>query len=189
MCLKTHECQIVIYPWLTCGNLPRRFPPPGRYQPAAKRGEQSCSTHCQGHRANRRRSCPKRGYPAEGYSRRGGQTLVRIGEVANSTREQSSASNDIAVQVEQIAQMVESTCTSMAAAAQTAERLDRLARELNNAVGRFRYRCPRNRGNNPGTARSIPPHAEYGAATQFLIKAASVSGKYLKPASRSRATA
>ncbi|BCK87073.1 methyl-accepting chemotaxis protein 4 [Sideroxyarcus emersonii] len=68
-----------------------------------------------------------------------GETLVRIREVANATREQSSASNDIAIQVEQIAQMVESTSTSMAGTAQTADRLDRLAGELNNVVGRFRY--------------------------------------------------
>jgi methyl-accepting chemotaxis protein len=67
------------------------------------------------------------------------ETLGRIREVANSTREQSSASNDIAVQVEQIAQMVESTSTSMAGTAQSAERLDQLASELNNVVGRFHY--------------------------------------------------
>jgi len=66
-------------------------------------------------------------------------TLDRIREVANSTREQSSASNDIAVTVEQIAQMVESTSTSISGTAKSAERLDHLASELNNVVERFRY--------------------------------------------------
>lgn len=67
------------------------------------------------------------------------ETLVRIREVVNSTSEQSSASNDIAIQVEHITQMVESTSTSMAGTAQSAERLDHLAGELNKVVGRFLY--------------------------------------------------
>ncbi|MBI2308597.1 MAG: cache domain-containing protein [Rhodocyclales bacterium] len=66
------------------------------------------------------------------------QTLTRIREVADSTKEQSIASNSIAQQVEQIAQMVEETSAAMNATAGTASELESLAGELNRLVGRFR---------------------------------------------------
>ncbi|HEX5804363.1 MAG TPA: methyl-accepting chemotaxis protein [Azospira sp.] len=65
-------------------------------------------------------------------------TLAHIREVADSTKEQSVASNSIAQQVEQIAQMVEETSAAMNATAGTASELETLAGELNRLVGRFR---------------------------------------------------
>ncbi len=65
-------------------------------------------------------------------------TLEHIREVADSTREQSLASNNIAQRVEEIASMVEETSAAMQASAETAARLEQIARELNTLVGRFR---------------------------------------------------
>ncbi|EGV28606.1 methyl-accepting chemotaxis sensory transducer [Thiorhodococcus drewsii AZ1] len=64
--------------------------------------------------------------------------LARIREVADATREQSSASNNIAQKVEQIAQMVEETSASTRATAETAQELEELAGELRAMVARFR---------------------------------------------------
>jgi len=66
------------------------------------------------------------------------QTLERISEVANSTREQSSASTAIAQRVEQIAQMVEETSNTMRGTAEAARGLQSVATELKQIVGKFR---------------------------------------------------
>jgi len=66
------------------------------------------------------------------------QTLNRISEVANSTREQSSASTSIAQRVEQIAQMVEQTSQTMRSAAESARNLQGIANELQHIVQRFK---------------------------------------------------
>ena len=65
-------------------------------------------------------------------------TLEHIREVADSTREQSLASDSIAQKVEEIASMVEETSAAMQASAETAARLEQIAGELNTLVGRFR---------------------------------------------------
>ena len=65
-------------------------------------------------------------------------TLERIREVAESTREQSIASDSIAQKVEEIASMVEETSAAMQSSADTAHNLERIASELNTLVGRFR---------------------------------------------------
>ena len=65
-------------------------------------------------------------------------TLEHIREVADSTREQSLASDNIAQKVEEIASMVEETSAAMQASAETAARLEQIAGELNTLVGRFR---------------------------------------------------
>ena len=65
-------------------------------------------------------------------------TLEHIREVADSTREQSLASDNIAQKVEEIASMVEETSAAMQASAETAARLEQIASELNTLVGRFR---------------------------------------------------
>jgi methyl-accepting chemotaxis protein len=65
--------------------------------------------------------------------------LGRIREVADATKEQSSASTAIAQQVEQIAMMVEGTSTSMRSAVTAVESLERLAVDLRELIGRFRY--------------------------------------------------
>ena len=59
-------------------------------------------------------------------------------EVAESTKEQSVASDSIAQKVEEIATMVEETTAAMHATAQTAEDLERISGELNALVTRFR---------------------------------------------------
>lgn len=68
-----------------------------------------------------------------------GTTLARIRDVALATREQSSASNAIAQQVESIAQMVEETSVSMERTASSARELERIAEGLRGLVGRFRH--------------------------------------------------
>ncbi|ANQ83631.1 methyl-accepting chemotaxis protein [Azoarcus olearius] len=68
-----------------------------------------------------------------------GMTLSRIRDVALATREQSTASNAIAQQVESIAQMVEETSASMQQTASSARELERIAEALHAMVGRFRH--------------------------------------------------
>lgn len=68
-----------------------------------------------------------------------GVTLARIRDVALATREQSAASNAIALQVESIAQMVEETSASMQQTAESAHSLEQVARELGDLVARFRH--------------------------------------------------
>jgi methyl-accepting chemotaxis protein len=65
-------------------------------------------------------------------------TLTRVREVADSTKEQSIASDSIAQRVEEIATMVEETTAAMKSTAETAEELEKIANELNSLVGRFR---------------------------------------------------
>jgi methyl-accepting chemotaxis protein len=65
-------------------------------------------------------------------------TLMRVREVAESTREQSLASDSIAQRVEEIATMVEETTAAMRSTAETAAELETIANELNRLVGRFR---------------------------------------------------
>ena len=65
-------------------------------------------------------------------------TLDRIREVADSTREQSIASDSIAQKVEEIASMVEETTAAMKSNAETATDMERIANELTLLVSRFR---------------------------------------------------
>lgn len=65
--------------------------------------------------------------------------LTRIRDVAEATREQTSASTSIAQQVEQIAQQVEGTSQAMQSAVSAVQDLERLASGLRELVGRFRY--------------------------------------------------
>jgi len=68
-----------------------------------------------------------------------GTTLARIRDVANAAKEQSAASNLIAAQVENVAQMVEQTTGSTVATAHSVERLEQLAADLSGQVGKFRF--------------------------------------------------
>lgn len=65
-------------------------------------------------------------------------TLDRIREVADSTKEQSIASDSIAQQVEEIASMVEETTAAMKSNAETATDMEKIASELTRLVSRFR---------------------------------------------------
>ena len=65
-------------------------------------------------------------------------TLASISDMADATREQSVASNNIAQRVEQIAQMVEETSAAMKSTADTAEEMTRIAVNLDQLVRRFR---------------------------------------------------
>ncbi|MFT4171404.1 MAG: methyl-accepting chemotaxis protein [Rhodocyclaceae bacterium] len=60
-----------------------------------------------------------------------------VADVANSTREQSSASTSLAQQVDQIARMVEATTQGMDETAQATMELERVASQLNVVVSRF----------------------------------------------------
>jgi methyl-accepting chemotaxis protein len=66
------------------------------------------------------------------------RTLARIGEVADATREQSAASTSIAQRVEQIANMVEETTTTIRGTAVAAHQLQTIATSLKAMIGRFK---------------------------------------------------
>jgi methyl-accepting chemotaxis protein len=66
------------------------------------------------------------------------RTLERVGEVADATKEQSSASTSIAQRVEQIANMVEATTDTIRGTAATAHQLEGIAISLKQLIGRFR---------------------------------------------------
>lgn len=65
-------------------------------------------------------------------------TLSQLQEVASATREQSIASNNIAARVEDISQMVEETSTSIHQSAENADEVEKIARQLNEIVSRFK---------------------------------------------------
>ena len=66
------------------------------------------------------------------------RTLERVGEVADATQEQSSASTSIAQRVEQIANMVEATTDTIRSTAATAHQLESIAISLKQLISRFR---------------------------------------------------
>ncbi|MBL8428519.1 MAG: methyl-accepting chemotaxis protein [Dechloromonas sp.] len=66
------------------------------------------------------------------------RTLDRVGEVADSTHEQSTTSTAIAQRVEEIANMVEETTVTIRGTAATAQELESIANNLKVLVGRFR---------------------------------------------------
>ena len=66
------------------------------------------------------------------------RTLQRVGDVADATREQSSASTSIAQRVEQIANMVEETTANIRSTTETAHQLENIALNLKNLIGKFR---------------------------------------------------
>ncbi|WP_374477789.1 methyl-accepting chemotaxis protein [Zoogloea sp.] len=66
------------------------------------------------------------------------QTLERVREIADSTREQSAASTSIAQRVEEISNMVESTSENIRGAADAAVGLERIAVSLKDQIARFR---------------------------------------------------
>ena len=66
------------------------------------------------------------------------QTLERVREIADATREQSAASTSIAQRVEEISSMVESTTENIRGAADAAVGLEKIAFSLKEQIGRFR---------------------------------------------------
>ncbi len=66
------------------------------------------------------------------------RTLLRIGEVADSTHEQSTTSTSIAQRVEQIANMVDETTGTIRDTSETAHQLEVIANNLKQQIGRFR---------------------------------------------------
>ncbi len=69
-----------------------------------------------------------------------GRVVQTVAEISVALREQSAASNEIARNVESIAQMTEQNSAAAAAKRETAMLLERLARSLEQDVGRFRVR-------------------------------------------------
>lgn len=67
-----------------------------------------------------------------------GRTLGRVREVAEATREQSTACTSIAQRVETIAQMVEETSSTIQGTAETANQLELIAQGLKAQIERFR---------------------------------------------------
>ncbi|RIX46903.1 MAG: methyl-accepting chemotaxis protein [Rhodocyclales bacterium GT-UBC] len=66
------------------------------------------------------------------------RTLGRVGEVADATQEQSTASTLIAQRVEQIANMVEETTETIRGTATSAHQLEVIANNLKQQIGKFR---------------------------------------------------
>jgi len=66
------------------------------------------------------------------------RTLDRVDEVADATMEQSAASTSIAQRVEQIANMVEETTTTIRGTAATAHELENIAINLKQLIGKFK---------------------------------------------------
>ncbi|WP_295007890.1 methyl-accepting chemotaxis protein [uncultured Dechloromonas sp.] len=66
------------------------------------------------------------------------RTLERVGEVADATKEQSSASTSIAQRVEQIANMVEETTATIRGTTESAHELESIAGNLRELVGQFK---------------------------------------------------
>ena len=66
------------------------------------------------------------------------RTLARVGEVADATREQSSASTAIAQRVEQIANTVEETTRTIRGTAESAQQLKTIANSLKTMISRFK---------------------------------------------------
>ena len=61
-----------------------------------------------------------------------------VEEIAEAIREQGSATNNIATQVERIAQMSEESSAAAGNSAQSASELDRLANEMHDVVAAYR---------------------------------------------------
>ena len=66
------------------------------------------------------------------------QVVMIVNEISSALREQSIASNEMAVNVEQIAQMSESNSTAVDSVAQTAGALEQMAGELQQEISHFR---------------------------------------------------
>ncbi|WP_218871162.1 methyl-accepting chemotaxis protein [Chitinibacter bivalviorum] len=74
-----------------------------------------------------------------GHIQAGAQsTLSHLNEVAEATREQGVASNNIASRVEDISQMVEETSISIAHSADNAMQVNSIAQQLNQLLSRFK---------------------------------------------------
>ena len=61
-----------------------------------------------------------------------------VGDISNSLKEQSVASNDIAKNVEKIAQMSEENSAAVQETAKAAQHLEQLATSMQNTIGRFK---------------------------------------------------
>jgi methyl-accepting chemotaxis protein len=61
-----------------------------------------------------------------------------VGEITEAIREQGSATNNIATQVERIAQMAEGSSAASAESARAARELDRLAEGMQQIVAAYR---------------------------------------------------
>jgi len=66
------------------------------------------------------------------------RTLERVGEVADATKEQSTASTSIAQRVEQIANMVEETTATIRGTAESAHELEDIAGNLKELISQFK---------------------------------------------------
>ena len=71
-----------------------------------------------------------------GEGARGAVGMVE--EIAGAIREQGAATNNIAMQVERIAQMSEQSSAAAGQSAQSASEVDRLARDMQQIVGAYR---------------------------------------------------
>ena len=67
-----------------------------------------------------------------------GQVLRTVSDISTALEEQSKASNDIAVRIEQVAQMTEQNSVAAEQTANAADQLAKLADDMRNTVNRFR---------------------------------------------------
>lgn len=74
----------------------------------------------------------------ESIASEAGESRSRAVEVADATREQAIAANDIAGSVEQVAQMTEETNVTIHSNAENAAQLQKMAGELRDQVAYFK---------------------------------------------------
>ncbi|GAA5180898.1 methyl-accepting chemotaxis protein [Niveibacterium umoris] len=67
-----------------------------------------------------------------------GQAVAMVQEISSAIREQSTASTSIAQSVERVAQMADESAAAAAGSADTARELDRIARDMQQTVSRYR---------------------------------------------------
>ena len=65
-------------------------------------------------------------------------SVLMVGDIAGAIREQGAATNNIAQQVERIAQMAEESSAAAASSADAARALDQLANEMQQIVDQYR---------------------------------------------------
>ena len=67
-----------------------------------------------------------------------GRVVVVVNGIADSLKEQTAASNEIARNIENISSMVEANNVAVGKAAESAQQLDQLAEGLSRSIGSFR---------------------------------------------------
>jgi methyl-accepting chemotaxis protein len=79
-----------------------------------------------------------RGTALQGIGQDSGEVYTNVQSIADAIREQDAAIQQVASNIERIAQMTEENSAAAAASSETASHLDELAGQLRGAVARYR---------------------------------------------------